>query len=158
MHRFRLLGFYVVGVVIVIALAIWGVSMRRSVTEAGAPQPSAGRTVAPASAHTEPTPSNPSASQASSPAATTSTASVTKVSIGNFVFQPKELVVMAGTTVTWVNTDDVPHTATSSSSPPLFDSKALDTDDKFSFEFKTPGTYDYFCKLHPSMTGKVIVK
>jgi plastocyanin len=67
-------------------------------------------------------------------------------------------VELFSTTVTWVNADDVPHTATSKVSPPLFDSKTLHTNDKFSFEFKTPGTYDYFCKAHPSMTAKVIVK
>ena len=82
----------------------------------------------------------------------------TKVSIDNFAFDPKELVVTAGDTVTWVNTDDVAHTVTSNGVPPLFDSKTMHTDDKFSFAFKTPGTYDYFCKPHPYMTGKVIVK
>ena len=158
MQRFRLLGFYVVGIVAVVGLAIWGVSMRRSAAETEAPPASANRTVAPATAHPEPTPSSPSASQASPRAATTGKASVAKVSLDNFVFHPKELVVTAGTTVTWVNTDDVPHTATSSSSPPVFDSKTLDKDDKFSYEFKTPGTYDYFCRLHPHMTGKIIVK
>jgi amicyanin len=78
--------------------------------------------------------------------------------IDNFLFEPRELIVTAGDTVTWVNTDDLPHTATCTASPPLFDSKTLDKDDKFSFQFNTPGTYDYFCKLHPNMTGKVIVK
>jgi plastocyanin len=138
MQRFRLLGFYVAGVVAVVGLAIGGVSARRSAAE--------------------PTPSSPGTSQAAPSAATTGAASGARVAIANFAFSPKELVVTAGTTVTWVNTDDVPHTATSTFSPPLFDSKALDTDDKFEFEFKTPGTYDYFCKPHPHMTGKVIVK
>jgi amicyanin len=138
MHRFRLLGFYVAGVVVVVGLAIWAVSLRRSAAE--------------------PASSNASASQVSPPAGMASTASVAKVAIDNFAFHPKELIVTAGTTVTWINTDDVPHTVTSSVSPRLFDSKTLDTDDKFSLEFKTPGTYDYFCKPHPYMTGKVIVK
>jgi plastocyanin len=131
MQRFRLLGFYLVGVVVVIGLAVWGVSLRR--TAAGA-QP----------------PSGADASQGSSTTA--------KVSIDNSVFDPKELVVTAGASVTWVNTDDVAHTVTSNAAPPLFGSKTLHTGDKFSFEFKTPGTYDYFCKAHPYMTGKVIVK
>jgi amicyanin len=139
MQRFRLLGFYLVGVVVVIGLAVWGVSLRR--TAAGAPPP----------------PSVADASQGSSTTATTGAAAV-KVSIDNSVFDPKELVVTAGASVTWVNTDDVAHTVTSKAAPPLFDSKTLHTGDKFSFEFKTPGTYDYFCKPHPYMTGKVIVK
>jgi plastocyanin len=134
MHRFRLLSFYVAGVAAVIGLTIWGASMRRSEAERGAVQASTGGTGAP------------------------STARELQVSIDNFAFDPKELVVAAGTTVTWVNADDVPHTATSSSSPPLFDSKTLHTNDKFSFGFKTPGAFDYFCKAHPHMTGKIIVK
>ena len=81
-----------------------------------------------------------------------------RVSIENSVFEPKELVVRRGATVSWVNADEVPHTVTSTASPPLFGSNTLDPGDRFSFEFKTAGTYDYFCKLHPSMTGKVVVK
>jgi plastocyanin len=80
------------------------------------------------------------------------------VEIDNFVFKPRELTVTAGTKVTWVNKDDVPHTATSSDNTPAFDSKALDTDDKYSFTFTKPGTYRYFCKVHPHMTAVVIVK
>jgi plastocyanin len=86
------------------------------------------------------------------------TGAAAKVSIDNFVFNPKELVVTAGARVTWVNSDDVAHTVTSTAAPPLFDSKTLHADGMYSFEFKTPGTYDYFCKAHPSMTGKIIVK
>src|SRR4029077_2818294 len=85
-------------------------------------------------------------------------AEAAQVVIDNFAFSPREITVAAGTRVTWVNHDDVPHTATSSAKPRAFDSKALDTDDTFSFVFKSPGTYDYFCAVHPHMTGKVIVK
>jgi plastocyanin len=81
-----------------------------------------------------------------------------QVVIDNFTFRPARLVVAAGTKVTWVNRDDLPHTATSSARPRLFDSGALDTDQKFSHVFTRAGTYDYFCTLHPRMTGKVIVK
>jgi plastocyanin len=81
-----------------------------------------------------------------------------KVVIDNFAFSPREITVAPGTRVTWVNRDDVPHTATSSVKPRVFDSRALDTDDTFSFVFTAPGTYDYFCAVHPHMTGKVIVK
>jgi len=81
-----------------------------------------------------------------------------QVVIDNFTYSPVSLTVSAGTKVTFVNHDDVPHTVTSPSKPRILDSPTLDTDDKFTFEFKTPGTYDYFCAVHPKMTGKIIVK
>jgi amicyanin len=78
------------------------------------------------------------------------------VDIDQFTFLPRRITVKAGTTVTWINEDDVPHTIVSSSK--VFKSKALDTADKFSFTFTTPGTYDYFCSVHPHMTGAVVVE
>jgi plastocyanin len=81
-----------------------------------------------------------------------------QVVIDNFTFNPRTLTVAAGTKVTWVNHDDVPHTATSTRKPRLIDSGTLDTDDKFEHVFKTPGTYEYFCAVHPHMTGRIIVK
>lgn len=78
------------------------------------------------------------------------------VTIDNFSFSPKEITVAKGTTVTWTNHDDVPHTVVSGDKK--FKSKALDTDEKFSFTFTDSGTYAYFCSVHPVMTGKVIVK
>lgn len=78
------------------------------------------------------------------------------VKIDNFSFGPATLTVAAGTTVTWTNNDDVPHTVVSDDK--LFKSKALDTDDKFSYTFIKAGTYDYFCSVHPKMTAKVVVK
>jgi plastocyanin len=81
-----------------------------------------------------------------------------QILIDNFTFNPATLTVTAGATVTWVNRDDVPHTATSSAKPRVFDSGALDTDERFSHVFDTPGTYAYFCAIHPHMTGKIIVK
>jgi plastocyanin len=80
------------------------------------------------------------------------------VVIDNFAFKPKALSVAVGATVTWVNRDDVPHTATSEGDTKVFDSKALDTDDKYSFTFTKPGTYKYYCKIHSHMTGTVVVK
>jgi plastocyanin len=80
------------------------------------------------------------------------------VKIENFTFEPRELEIAVGTTVTWQNADDVPHTATSKDDPQAFDSGALDTDDKFSFTFSKPGKYAYYCKVHPHMTGVVVVK
>jgi len=78
------------------------------------------------------------------------------VEIDQFAFIPQRITVKAGTTVTWINEDDVPHTVASSSK--LFKSKALDTGDKFSFTFTTPGTYAYICSVHPYMTGAVVVE
>jgi plastocyanin len=78
------------------------------------------------------------------------------VTIDNFTFGPKELTVPVGTTVKWVNHDDIPHTVANKDK--LFRSAALDTDDSYSFTFATAGTFDYFCCLHPYMVGKIIVK
>jgi plastocyanin len=79
-----------------------------------------------------------------------------EVHIENFAFAPQRLTVKAGATVTWISDDDIPHTVASSTK--LFKSKALDTNDRFSFTFTTPGTYEYFCSLHPHMTGTVVVE
>ena len=79
-----------------------------------------------------------------------------KVQIDQYAFLPQRVTVKAGTTVTWTNDDDDSHTVASSSK--LFKSKALDTKDKFSFTFTTPGFYEYFCSLHPHMTGTVVVE
>jgi plastocyanin len=80
------------------------------------------------------------------------------IHIDNFTYDPEELTVKAGTRVKWINRDDVPHTATSTAKPRAFDSKTLDTDQQFSIVFDKPGTYEYFCAVHPKMTGRVIVK
>jgi len=80
------------------------------------------------------------------------------VTIAHFSYEPRTLVVRRGTRVTWTNEDDAPHTVTSTPEPRAFASKALDTDDTFSHVFDTPGTYEYFCALHPKMTAKVVVK
>ena len=78
------------------------------------------------------------------------------VMIDNFTFSPKELTVAVGTTVKWVNHDDIPHTVVNADK--LLRSKALDTDDAFSYTFTSAGAFDYFCGLHPHMVGRVIVK
>jgi plastocyanin len=78
------------------------------------------------------------------------------VTIDNFTFTPKELTVAARTTVKWVNHDDIPHTVVERNTS--FRSKALDTDDVYSFTFASVGTFDYFCGLHPQMVGKIIVR
>ena len=78
------------------------------------------------------------------------------VKIDNFTFDPPRLTVKAGATVTWYNEDDIPHTVAATGKQ--FRSKALDTDDKFSFTFTTAGSYEYFCSLHPHMTGVIVVE
>src|SRR6267378_6802472 len=83
-------------------------------------------------------------------------ASSAEVKIDNFSFGPSTLTVAAGTMVTWTNRDDIPHTVVSDEK--VFKSKVLDTDEKFSFTFTKPGTYPYFCSIHPKMTGKVVVQ
>ena len=80
----------------------------------------------------------------------------TEVKIDNFVFNPAELTVAVGTTVKFVNHDDIPHTVVDKNK--AFRSKAFDTDDAFSFTFASAGTFEYFCGLHPHMVGKIIVK
>jgi plastocyanin len=79
-----------------------------------------------------------------------------EIKIDNYSFTPADITVAAGTTVTWVNHDDVPHTVRNNDG--TLKSKALDTDDKFSMTFDKPGTYEYFCSIHPKMTAKVVVK
>ena len=80
------------------------------------------------------------------------------VTISNFAFGPPELTVAAGAKVTWTNRDEDPHTVVSADGGKTFKSPALDTDEKFSFTFDKPGTYKYFCSVHPHMVGTVIVR
>jgi plastocyanin len=79
-----------------------------------------------------------------------------KVNIDNFSFSPRTLTVPAGTTVIWINKDNVPHTVVSTDK--TFASPALDTDEKFNYTFAKPGTYPYYCSVHPKMTAKVVVE
>ena len=79
-----------------------------------------------------------------------------EVKIDNFTFKDQTITVPAGTQVTWVNRDDIPHTVVSDDK--LFKSKALDTDEKFTYTFSQPGIYKYFCSIHPKMTAEVVVK
>ncbi len=79
-----------------------------------------------------------------------------EVKIDNFSFGPATLTIAVGTTVTWTNNDDIPHTVVSTDK--AFKSKVLDTGEKFSFTFTKAGEYPYFCSIHPKMTGKVVVQ
>jgi len=78
------------------------------------------------------------------------------IHVDNFTFTPVETTVAPGTTITWVNDDDIPHTVVATDG--TFKSKALDTEDQFTVTMTEPGEYVYFCSLHPRMTGKIIVK
>jgi plastocyanin len=93
---------------------------------------------------------------ASAATAVSAQAADTKIIIDQFTFTPQRVTVKAGATVAWINDDDIPHTVASSTK--VFKSKALDTSDKFSFTFTTPGVYEYFCSLHPHMTGAIVVE
>jgi amicyanin len=83
-------------------------------------------------------------------------AAAAAVKIDNFSFAPQTLTIPIGTTVTWTNRDDIPHTAVSTEG--VFKSKVMDTDEKFSYTFTKAGTYPYYCTIHPKMTGKVVVQ
>ena len=78
------------------------------------------------------------------------------VKISNFTFAAPAITVPPGTTVTWINDDDIPHTVVADDK--AFKSKVLDTGDRFAFTFTTAGRYGYFCSIHPHMTGVVVVK
>jgi plastocyanin len=79
----------------------------------------------------------------------------TEVRIDNFSFTPSVIEVPAGARVTWTNHDDIPHTVVASNKE--FRSRALDTDDSYAFVFTKPGTFEYFCGLHPHMKGTIVV-
>ena len=78
------------------------------------------------------------------------------IAIDNFKFGVVSIEITAGTTVTWTNRDDVPHTVVSSTK--VFKSPPLDTGQAFSYTFKSAGTFEYYCSMHPRMTGKIVVK
>jgi plastocyanin len=80
------------------------------------------------------------------------------VTIDNFSFNQAMLTVKAGTHVTWTNRDDIPHTVVDADDPKAMKSPPLDTGEHFEHTFEKPGTYHYFCSLHPHMQGTVIVQ
>jgi plastocyanin len=90
-------------------------------------------------------------------AAASPVAGKTQVVIENFTFNPDVLTVPVGTEVTWENKDDIPHTVTSDDKK-TFASSLLDTGDRFTYTFTEPGTFPYFCSVHPMMTAKVVVQ
>jgi plastocyanin len=84
-------------------------------------------------------------------------ASDATVKIDNRNFDPENISIAAGATVTWTNNDDVPHVVANDDIE-MFKSNALHTDDHFSFTFTKPGTYNYYCAIHPQMTAKIVVR
>lgn len=87
---------------------------------------------------------------------TAGTPDPTKILVKDFMFQPVSLTVKAGSTVTWANMDDEPHTVVSDTG--LFRSGAMDTNEGFSFKFDKPGTYHFTCSIHPRMVGTIVVQ
>ena len=81
-----------------------------------------------------------------------------EIDIKNFAFEPATLTVAPGTAVTWVNQDEEPHNIVSLGKPRVFRSQGLDGDEKYTFVFDKPGTYEYVCSVHPHMHGVIVVK
>jgi plastocyanin len=84
------------------------------------------------------------------------TSDTPKIVMKDFMFVPTSVTVKAGSTVTWVNTDDEPHSVVSDTG--LFRSGAIDTNEHFSFKFASPGTYHFTCSIHPRMVGTIVVQ
>jgi len=103
------------------------------------------------------TSSSATAAKTASSTPTTAAATTIQVAIQNYAFSPSTLNVKVGDTVTWTNMDTAPHTVTVSSGPVKFASGNLAKGDKFSYTFKTAGTYSYYCAVHPDMKGTVVV-
>ena len=79
-----------------------------------------------------------------------------RIVVKEFMFTPNSVTVKAGSTVTWANMDDEPHTVVSDTG--LFRSGAMDTSESFSFKFDKPGTYHFTCSIHPRMVGTIVVQ
>jgi plastocyanin len=102
------------------------------------------------------TPMPADSGSATAPAVSDAPQGANAVNISNFAFAPATLTVAAGTTVTWTNKDEEPHTVVSSDGS-TFHSPGLDTGKTFSFTFPNAGTFDYICSIHPMMHGTVVV-
>ena len=91
-------------------------------------------------------------------ASASASANDTAVTIDNFTFSPAVVTVTPGSRVVWTNRDDIPHTVTSADEPRVMKSEPLDTGDTFSHVFAKPGTFHYFCSLHPHMQATIVVQ
>jgi len=79
------------------------------------------------------------------------------VQIAGFAFAPQAITVTAGDSITWTNQDEAPHTVTTSSGPQTISSPSLSKGQSFTFRFTVPGTYSYYCAVHPDMRAQVVV-
>jgi plastocyanin len=142
---------YIVGAVVVVVIiigAIWfmGQSYTPSATTQQPPmQMPTGQTQT----------SSQTTTTAPAPVTTPTTPQTASVAISNFTFSPNQISVKAGTKITWTNSDSAAHTVTSNNG--AFNSGTLNPGSSYSFTFNTPGTYNYHCAIHPSMTATVIV-
>jgi plastocyanin len=84
------------------------------------------------------------------------TSDTAKIVVKDFTFNPTPLTVKAGSTVTWTNMDDEPHTVVSDAG--VFKSGGMDTNESFSYKFDKPGTYHFTCSIHPRMVGTIVVQ
>jgi plastocyanin len=84
------------------------------------------------------------------------TSDTAKIIVKDFIFNPTPLTVKAGSTVTWTNMDDEPHTVVSDTG--VFKSGGMDTKESFSYKFDKPGTYHFTCSIHPRMVGTIVVQ
>jgi plastocyanin len=84
------------------------------------------------------------------------TSDTAKIVVKDFMFNPTPLTVKAGSTVTWTNMDDEPHTVVSDTG--VFKSGGMDTNESFSYKFDKPGTYHFTCSIHPRMVGTIVVQ
>src|SRR6266576_5063939 len=89
--------------------------------------------------------------------ASTGNAKQNKIEIKDFAFNPQTITVKSGDKITWINRDEEPHTVVSVGKK-FQRSSGLDTDQEFSIIAGAPGTYEYFCSVHPKMTGTIVVK
>jgi plastocyanin len=80
-----------------------------------------------------------------------------RIEIKDFAFNPQTITVKSGEKVTWINRDEEPHTIVSVGKQ-FKKSTALDTDQEFTITAGAPGTYEYFCSVHPKMTGTIVVE
>jgi plastocyanin len=80
-----------------------------------------------------------------------------KIEIKDFMFNPQNITVKSGEKIIWINRDEEPHTVVSVGKK-FQKSSALDTDQEFTITAGAPGTYEYFCSVHPKMTGTIVVE
>lgn len=91
-------------------------------------------------------------------AASPAQASAESVTMSGYAFQPAQITIHVGDSVTWTNRDQAPHDASATSGPVMFHSPTLSTGQSWTYTFSQPGTYSYYCSIHPSMRAKIVVQ